>query len=150
MAGMKLSSVLLSCLASTIFMVGSPAFAAEEAAAEAGSPGDDNRTLDMTGLVIPVSDSEGHLINYLFVSVLITLSEGVDHWDVREHGHVYRDLVLKEAHRTNVGIATDPMKLNKEEFEALIHRVFDKELGAHSVKALQIMGVDSQKLFVDG
>lgn len=116
--------------------------------ASGGGESASNKTIDMSGLVLPV-ERDGKLINYLFVSAMITISPKYDHWEVRENAHVYRDLILKEAHRHPVGLEGKPMKLDQEAFEALVHKVFDEELGPDSVSEIEIMAVDSQKIFLD-
>ena len=120
-----------------------PAFAA------GGEKSASNKTIDLSGLVLPV-EQDDKLINYLFVSAMVTVSPDYDHWEVREHAHDYRDMILKEAHKHPVGLEGKPMQLDKEEFEALIKKVFDKKLGPNSVSHIEIMAVDSQKIFLDG
>lgn len=120
-----------------------PAFAA------GGEKSASNKTIDLSGLVLPV-ERDGKLVNYLFVSAMVTISAEYDHWEVREHAHEFRDMILKEAHKSTVGLDGKPMQLDQKAFEALIKKVFDKKLGPNSVSHIEIIAVDSQKIFLDG
>lgn len=108
-----------------------------------------NRTIDLSGLVLPV-EQDGKLINYLFVSVMVSISPKYDHWEVRENAHIYRDRILKEAHRNPVGLEGYPMRLDEDAFNDLMTGVFDGMLGPDSIDNIEIMAVDSQKVFLDG
>ena len=93
-----------------------PAYAAGGGAESEG--GNSNKTLDLSNLVVPV-ERDGELINYLFVSVVVTVNDGQDHWKLRERAHVLRDLILKETHRKTVGLEGEPMKLDEEKMKAV-------------------------------
>ena len=124
-----------------------PAYAAG-GEAESGN-GNSNKTLDLSNLVVPV-EQDGKLINYLFVSVVVTVNDGQDQWKLRENAHVLRDLILKETHRETVGLEGEPMKLDEEKMKAAITKVFEKAVGHDSIKSIEIQASDSQKIFVDG
>lgn len=124
-----------------------PVYAAEGGGEAKG--GGSNKTLDLSNMVLPV-EADGKLINYLFVSVVITLNDGFDHWQLRENAHEIRDHILKEAHRTTVGLEGRPMELDKKKLEIVLHRVFDRDVGEGSIKSIEILASDSQKIFVDG
>ena len=71
-----------------------PAYAAGGGAESEG--GNSNKTLDLSNLVVPV-ERDGELINYLFVSVVVTVNDGQDHWKLRERAHVLRDVLDRPA-----------------------------------------------------
>ena len=144
-----IASVVLFAVASPVMMPVAPVFASGGSSEGASSDAANNKALDLSGLVLPV-ERDGELINYLFVSAIVTISDTYDHWTVRERAHVYRDLVLKEAHETTVGLEGHPMEIDQPAFEALIHKVFDSELGPGSVTSIEITAVDSQKIFIGG
>lgn len=125
-----------------------PAFASGGGEA-AESKSSSNRALDLPNLVLPV-ERDGELVNYLFVSANLTISDGVDLWDIREHAHVYRDLILKEAHRHTVGVEGKPMELDVDKFKALLTKVFEAKLGPGSISDIEILASDSQRLFLEG
>ncbi len=145
----RAKSHLASILASTCLImapvVAAPAFAAGDTGGETTAK---NRTIDMSGLVLPV-ELDGKLVNYLFVSAMIEIAPKYDHWEVRENAHVYRDALLKAAHKNTVGLEGSPMKLDTAAFEVLVSEVFDGMLGPDSVSAVEIMAVDSQQVFID-
>jgi hypothetical protein len=122
-----------------------PALAAGGGSDESAS----NKTIEFSGLVLPVQ-RDGKLINYLFVSAMVTLSPKYDQWEVRETAHVYRDLILKAAHKSPVGRTDKPMRLDEAAFDALVRTVFDEQLGPDSVASIKIIAVDSQKVFLNG
>lgn len=124
--------------------VGMTAYAAGDA-----KESNSNKTIDLSGLVLPV-EQDGKLINYLFVSAMVSISSKYDHWEVRENAHVYRDKILKEAHRHPVGLDGYPMRLDEDAFRELMDSVFDEMLGPESIESIEIMAVDSQKVFLDG
>ena len=122
------------------------AFAAEE---EASSGAASNKTLAFSNLVVPV-ERDGKLVNYLFVSSIVTINDGFDHWEIREKAHVFRDLILKEVHRETVGLQGHPMDLDEEKFKAAVINVFDREVGIGCVRSIEIQASDSLKLFLEG
>lgn len=122
-----------------------PAFAAESSSDETAS----NKAVDLSGLVVPV-ELDGKLVNYLFVSIKVVISSKYNQWDVREQAHVYRDKILRVMHKDTVGVEGRPMELDEEKFRRLIKEVFDETLGVESVDKIEIVAVDSQKIFVDG
>lgn len=124
--------------------VGMSAYAAGDA-----KESNSNKTIDLSGLVLPV-EQDGKLINYLFVSAMVSISSKYDHWEVRENAHVYRDKILKEAHRNPIGLDGYPMRLDEKAFRELMDKVFDDMLGPESIESIEIMAVDSQKVFLDG
>lgn len=138
------SAFFLVCAA---FSLATPAALAAGGGEESSSGS--NKTLDLSNLVLPV-ENDGELINYLFVSVVITVADGHDHWDLRDRAHIIRDLILKEAHRHTVGLEGHPMELDKTKFRALLDTVFDKEVGPHSIASIEILASDSLNIFVEG
>ncbi len=149
--GMSRSRLSYSLLALAVLALGPTPMIAHAAGGGGGEGAEENsnKTVEFAGLVLPV-ERDGKLVNYLFVSVQVTLSPKYDQWEVREMAHVYRDHILKEAHKTTVGLADKPMMLDEHAFEDLMKRVFDDMLGPESVAAIKIVTVDSQKVFLDG
>lgn len=146
---MKTLRALFSAFAAVAILFVSPVTLPVAYAADNGSEQMSNKTIDLSGLVLPV-ERDGKLINYLFVSAIVNIASGYDHWEVREHAHVYRDLILKEAHKAPVGLEGHAMELDVAAFEAIIRKVFDGQLGPGSVDKVEVMAVDSQKIFLEG
>lgn len=139
-----LASVCLGFALATL-----PVTPANAAGGEEAGSGNSNKTLDLSNMVLPV-EQDGKLVNYLFVSAVITLNDGFDHWKLRESAHIIRDFILKEAHKTTIGLEGHPMKMDEAKFKEVVTRVFDREVGQGSIKSIEILASDSQKIFVDG
>lgn len=141
---------IVSALMALSVMTGAPFAPVNAAEGEEETGGSaSNKTLDLSNLVVPV-ELDGKLVNYLFVSVVITINDGYDHWSYRENAHVLRDLILKETHRRTVGVEGRPMELDEDKLRAAIKRVFEAQAGADSIKSIEILSSDSQKVFIDG
>lgn len=124
-------------------------YAVAAPAEDSGGESTSNRTLELSGLVVPV-ERDGKLINYLFVNARVIIEDGFDHWEVREAAHVYRDRILKEVHRNPVGAADSPMKVDLAKFDAAVRKVFGDLLDEKAVKSVEVLSADSQKVFIGG
>ncbi len=141
--------LLLSVFLITCVALMTPVNSAYAAGGEEETSSGSNKTLDLSNLVLPVED-DGKLINYLFVSVIITVADGNDHWKLREEAHILRDEILKEAHKQTVGLENHPMELDKVKFRKMLDTVFDREVGPHSIASIEILASDSLNIFIEG
>ena len=139
-------SVYFAAVTATGFAI--PAYASG-GGSEASGESNNNRTLDLPNLVVPV-EHEGALINYLFVSTIVTIGDGFDLWDIRENAHVYRDLILKEAHKHTVGKEGKPMQLDDDKFKTVLMKVFEEKVGKGVIASIEIVTSDSQRIFLEG
>ncbi len=139
---MKHALVLAAALCLTVSPLS--AHAAEEAASTSTSS---NKSVEFSGLIMPVSH-DGKLINYLFVTAQIEIADGYDQWEFREHAHVYRDLVLREAHKVSVAKPKSPMELDLVLFEQVVKSAFARADMGDAVSGISIVTANSQKVFV--
>ena len=119
------------------------------AAGDAGGQGASNRTVDLSNIVVPV-ERDGELVNYLFVSAVVTIASGHDHWQARDRAHILRDHILRETHRNTVGLAGHPMELDEQRFLNAVTLVFEEEMGTGSVESIEILATDSLLVFIEG
>ena len=127
------------------FGAGPTAFAAGDEGGQGGS----NRTVDLSNIVVPVQ-RDGELINYLFVSAVVTIASGHDQWGARDRAHIIRDGILRAAHRTPVGLEGHPMELNEQRYLDIVRTVVEEEMGEGSVESIEILATDSQLVFIEG
>ncbi|HBJ94753.1 MAG TPA: hypothetical protein DDZ43_17895 [Hyphomonadaceae bacterium] len=90
------------------------------------------------------------MINYLFVSAVVTIASGHDHWGARDRAHIIRDGILRAAHRTPVGLAGHPMELDEQQYLDIVRMVVEEEMGEGSVESIEILATDSQLVFIEG
>ncbi len=127
------------------FGAGPAAFAAGDEGGQGGS----NRTVDLSNIVVPV-ERDGELINYLFVSAVVTIASGYDHWGARESAHIIRDGILRAAHRNPVGLTGHPMELDEQKYLDIVRAVIEEQMGEGSVESIEILATDSQLVFIEG
>lgn len=115
----------------------------EKAKTEAG-PSASSRSMDAPYLAVPVV-REGHLVNYLFVSLRIEIAAGVDLWRTRERAHFLRDALVRASHANDLADPHDNNALN----EALALQVYRtaaiQALGERAVGPIQIVATYSSQ-----
>jgi len=102
------------------------------------------RSMDAPYLAVPVV-REGHLVNYLFVSLRIEITPQVDLWRTRERAHFLRDALVRASHSNDLADPHDNNALN----EALALQVYRtaaiQALGDRAVGAIQIVATYSSQ-----
>jgi hypothetical protein len=135
-----LAAVVLSITPVALPQLGmAAAYASEEKKEESG-----DRKVSAPNIVTPVVRN-GKLVNYLFVSVEVELSNGADLLKMRDRAHFLRDSLLRASHRTMLADATDDMKLNYGAARQVFWAAAGESLGPANIKKLTITGVDSLK-----
>lgn len=118
--------------------------AAKEKGKEDEGPATSGRSMDAPYLAVPVV-REGHLVNYLFVSLRIEINPQVDLWRTRERAHFLRDALVRASHSNDLADAHDNNTLN----EALALQVYRtaaiQALGDRAVGAIQIVATYSSQ-----
>lgn len=92
-AAAMIASTLLAGLANAAGPAKEKAKSEEGAESEALS----SRSMDAPYLAVPVV-RDGVLVNYLFVSIRVEITQGVDLWQTRERAHFLRDALVRASH----------------------------------------------------
>ena len=128
-----------------------PAFAAEEGGhgakkegeAKKGKPG---TNVDMPFLMAPMTNAEGKLTGYAYLSTRLTAtSEGVV-TDVREKLPFMQDIMVRDVNAASVTTAEDPEKVDLAGLERRLLADATKVMGAGKVKNIMICTVHIAEL----
>ena len=138
-------AIAMALIASTLLAGHSVAFASEAA------KGHDNQTdpgaarsMDAPYLAVPVVRN-GQLVNYLFVSIRIEISPGVDLWRTREKAQFVRDALVRAAHSTQLADANDPNLLDQAHAIEVFRATAIQVLGAQAVGRVSIISSYSSR-----
>ncbi|MBI1341074.1 hypothetical protein GC169_12810 [bacterium] len=72
------------------------------------------RSIDLSGMAVPVFDEDRRLLNYFFVNARLLVAPGKDIWKYREKAHFIRDAVVRSAHRESLQVEGDSSKLDEK------------------------------------
>ncbi|MCG8443821.1 MAG: hypothetical protein MI723_18630 [Caulobacterales bacterium] len=114
---------------------------ADEEAYEEDDPGP--RAVVLPTIAAPIF-SDGVLHSYLFVSVQLTVAEGVDPWKVRGRSADLRDAIIRAVHATSVGATDGQGALDEEAAIALVEEAVSGKLDPGSVESVEVLGYDVQ------
>jgi hypothetical protein len=139
-------TALLAFLAMT-----APAFAAEPAVQEGGSHaakkgGKPGTNVDMPLLMAPLTNEEGKLHGYAYISSRLTASSEGAVTDVREKLPFIQDAMLRDINNASVTTAEDREKVDITAVEARLLANARKVMGASKVKQITICTVQIAEL----
>jgi len=105
---------------------------------EGGAP-QSGRSMDAPYLAVPVV-RDGQLVNYLFVSIRIEITSGVDLWRTRERAHYLRDALVRASHANDLSDPNDSNALNEARAievyrAAAIHALGERAVGPVTIIA---------------
>jgi hypothetical protein len=115
----------------------------EKAEAEEGDAGS-SRSMDAPYLAVPVV-REGHLVNYLFVSLRIEIGQGVDLWRTRERAHFLRDALVRASHANDLADPNDNNVLNEARALQVYRAAAIQVLGERAVSGISIVATYSSQ-----
>ena len=137
---------ILSILATAAVLSLMPAAApsARAASAEAGKPdeAENDRKVVAPNVITPVV-RDGKLVNYLFVTVEVELSDSANLLKMRDMAAFLRDSLLRASHRAALGDPASDTKLNFAAAKQAFAVASVEALGAQNIKKITITGVDS-------
>lgn len=119
-------------------------------AAKAKSKGEEEgaqtsaRSMDAPYLAVPVV-RDGQLVNYLFVSLRIEISNGVDLWRTREQAHILRDALVRASHANNLADPNDSNALNEARALEVYRAAAIQALGERAVGRISIVAAYSSQ-----
>lgn len=111
--------------------------AAEPAEGEA-EPELSSRSMDAPYLAVPVV-RDGELVNYLFVSIRIEISDSVDLWRTRERAHYLRDALVRASHANDLSDSENTNALNEARAIEVYRAAAIRALGERAVGAVSIV-----------
>lgn len=105
---------------------------------EAGGEQLSSRSMDAPYLAVPVV-RDGQLVNYLFVSIRIQISPGVDLWRTRERAHFLRDALVRASHSNDLADPNDNNVLNETRAIEVYRAAAVQALGERAVAGVTIV-----------
>ena len=110
-----------------------PALArAEEPKVETG------QYIDLAPVALPVAANK-RLINYIFVSVRVNLSNGADALKLRDKEPFLRDALVRAGHRAPFTLATDYTRIDENKLKAALYRDAVAILGQRNVVSIAVI-----------
>jgi hypothetical protein len=103
-----------------------------------------SRSMDAPYLAVPVV-RDGQLVNYLFVSIRIEISQGVDLWQTRERAHFLRDALVRASHGNDLAAAEDNNTLNEARALEVYRAAAVQALGEQAVGRISIVATYSSQ-----
>jgi hypothetical protein len=97
-----------------------------------------SRSMDAPYLAVPVV-RDGELVNYLFVSIRIEISENVDLWRTRERAHYLRDALVRASHAYDLSDPENTNALNEARAIEVYRAAAVRALGERAVGAVSIV-----------
>ena len=130
-----------------LLLLAMPALAAEHGASGEGAKGGKPGTnVDMPYLMAPLTDADGKLIGYAYISSRLTAaSEGVV-VAVREKLPFIQDSFVRNVNAARVTVADDPQKVDIPAVEARLLADARKVMGANKVKQITVCTVQIAEL----
>lgn len=138
-AAAMIASTLLAGLANA----SGPSKAKEKGEAEEGAQ-TTARSMDAPYLAVPVVRN-GHLVNYLFVSIRIEIAQGVDLWRTRERAHFLRDSLVRASHSNDLVDPNDSNALNEARALEVYRAAAIQALGENAVGPITIVATYSSQ-----
>jgi hypothetical protein len=138
-AAAMIASTLLAGLANA----SGPSKAKEKGEAEDGAQ-TTARSMDAPYLAVPVVRN-GHLVNYLFVSIRIEIAQGVDLWRTRERAHFLRDSLVRASHSNDLVDPNDSNALNEARALEVYRAAAIQALGENAVGPITIVATYSSQ-----
>jgi hypothetical protein len=130
-----------------------PAMAADHAAPAKGDPshepkkgGKPGTNVDMPYLMAPLTNADGKLIGYAYISSRLTASSDGVVTDVREKLPFIQDLMVRNVNSLSVAVPDDPEKVDIAGVEARLLADARKVMGAGKVKQIIICTVQIAEL----
>jgi hypothetical protein len=115
----------------------------KEGEAKKGNPG---TNVDMPYLMAPLTDADGKLTGYAYISSRLTAAKEGGGTDVREKLPFIQDLIVRDVNMTSVTTAEDPDKVDITGTEKRLLAAVTKVMGPGKVKQITICTVNVSPL----
>lgn len=101
------------------------------------------RAVDL--LLVPMPAFHGRRLDaYFFVSIRLTVADGINIWDVRGKSHYLRDAVIRAAHTTSIGDPNDAERIEIETAQAVITAAAADVLGPDVIVDIAFTAIDTR------
>ena len=142
-------------LVTILLISATPAFAAEKAAEkpaahgaekpekESGAPG---TNVDMPFLMAPMTDADGKLTGYAYITSRLTASSEAIVTDVREKLPFIQDVLLRDVNNSPVALPDNPQEVNIPGLEARLLAGARKVMGGAKIKTVTVCTVQIAEL----
>ncbi|MEZ5960668.1 MAG: hypothetical protein R3C30_09645 [Hyphomonadaceae bacterium] len=117
---------------------------AKEKGEESGGAQTSGRSMDAPYLAVPVV-RHGELVNYLFVSLRIEITQSVDLWRTREKAHFLRDALVRASHASDLVDPNDSNALNEARALEVYRAAAIQTLGENAVGPITIVATYSSQ-----
>lgn len=114
-----------------------PALAAEktEGAKKGGAPG---TNVDLQYLMAPLTDGDGKLLGYAYITARLTAASDTDTLVVRDKMPFIQDALVRDVNASAVGVAGDPQKVDVGGVESRFLADARRIVGASRVKVITV------------
>jgi hypothetical protein len=119
-----------------------PAFAAEEKKEGAVKKGKPGTNVDMPYLMAPLTNAEGKLAGYAYLSSRLTALSDTDALAVREKLAFIQDVMVRDVNSTSIATSDDPEKVDIAGLERRLLSDTTKVMGAGKVKLITVCTVN--------
>ena len=139
-------------LVSLLALLAYPALAAEEhAKAEGGEKGEKKdgkpgTNVDMPFLRAPMTDADGKLTGYAYITSRLTASSEAIVTDVREKLPFIQDVLLRDVNNSPVALPDNPQEVNIPGLEARLLAGARKVMGGAKIKTVTVCTVQIAEL----
>lgn len=123
-------------IAALPLLVAGPALASGKPAKE-GEPSEAGQYVDLSSAAMPIVVS-GQLVNYVFVSVRILLTNGADASKLRAKAPYFRDALVRAAHRTPFTNPNDYVTVDVPKLQAVMTREATAIAGPGAIKGIVV------------
>jgi len=123
--------------ASILAAIAAPAFAADE------PPKPDDQSVKLSPLALPIV-VEGHVINYVFVTVKVDLMPSANAMALRDKEPTFRDALVRDAYRTPFVTPGNYNHLDEVRLKAVFFRDATAIAGAGQVRGIEVLNQTPQ------
>lgn len=125
-----------------------PAFAAGDKAEGAKKAGPAGTNVDLQYLMAPLSDGDGKLLGYAYITARLTASSDSDTLVVRDKMPFIQDALVRDINAAPVAAAGDPQKVDLGAVESRFLADARKIVGASRVKVVTVCTVQIAPLHI--
>jgi hypothetical protein len=126
-------------LATVLALTAASPTMADEDARPAGA----DQSVKVSPVALPIV-ANGHLVNYVFVTVKVLLNPGVNALALSDREPYFRDALVRAAHRTPFVIANDYNHIDEAKLKAALYRDAVQIAGPGAVRGVEVLSQQAQ------